>query len=74
MILDANGGPGAPAWEGAEHFLGLGKRAKGIAPSLQAHVAQRLKDEAEVDKQRDKAREARKLRAKGAKNGEKEGE
>ena len=40
--------------------------AKGISPGLQAHVAQRLKDEAEVDKQRDRAREARKLRAKGA--------
>ncbi len=49
-------------WEGAEHFLGLGRQAKGIAPGLQRHVAQRLKDEAEVDNQRDKAREVRKLR------------
>ena len=53
--------------------MGLGKRAKGIAPSLQSHVAARLKDEAEVDKQREKAREVRKLRHKGA-SGKKEGE
>ena len=45
-------------WEGTEHFVGLGRRATGIAPLLQAHVASRLKDEAEVDKQRSKAREA----------------
>ena len=64
LILDANSGSGPPVWEGAEHFLGLGRRAKGIAPMLQAHVAGRLKDEAEVDKQRNKAREARKLTAK----------
>ncbi len=61
LILDANSGSGAPTWEGAEHFMGLGRRAKGIAPLLQAHVAGRLKDEAEIDKQRTKAREARKL-------------
>ena len=64
LILDANSGPGAPVWEGAEHFMGLSKRAKGISPGLQSHVAARLKEEAEVDKQRDKAREVQKLRAK----------
>ena len=68
LILDAHATPGVAVWEGAEHFLGLGKRAKGIAPSLQAHVAARLKDEAEVDKQRDKARDVRKLRLKGGTN------
>ncbi len=64
LILGANSGGGAPVWEGAEHFMGLGRRARGIAPGLQSHVAARLKDEAEVDKQREKAREARKLRGK----------
>jgi hypothetical protein len=61
LILDANSG-NAPAWEGAEHFMGLGRRAKGIAPSLQSHVAARLKDEAEIEKQRAKARDVRKLK------------
>ena len=75
LILDANGGTAGPAWEGAEHFLGLGRKAKGIAPSLSAHVAMRLKDEAEVDKQREKAREIRKLKATGGKGPKKtEGE
>ena len=64
LIMDANSGGGAAVWEGSEHFMGLGRRARGIAPALQSHVAARLKDEAEVDKQRDKAREARKLRQK----------
>ena len=64
LILEANSGSGPRVWEGAEHFWGLGRRAKGVAPALQAHVAFRLKDEAEVDKQRSKAREARKLLAK----------
>ena len=49
---------------GAEHFGGLEEKANGIAPGLQSHVAARLKDEAVVDKQSDRAREARKLRAK----------
>ena len=31
LILDASGGQ-APAWEGAEHYLGLGRRAKCIVP------------------------------------------
>ena len=69
LILDANSGSGAPVWEGAEHFMGLGRRARGIAPGLQSHVAARLKDEAEVDKQREKARESRKLRDKGSGGG-----
>ena len=67
LILDAHATPGSTSWEGAEHFLGLGKKAKGIAPGLQAHVASRLKDEAEVEKQRQKAREVRKLRLKNDK-------
>ena len=64
LIMDANSGGGAAVWEGAEHSMGLGRHARGIAPALQTHVAARLKDEAEVGKQRDKAREARKLRGK----------
>ncbi|CAK0897018.1 unnamed protein product, partial [Prorocentrum cordatum] len=59
LIMGASSGGGAAVWEGSEHFMGLGRRARGIAPALQSHVAARLKDETEVDKQRDKAREAR---------------
>eukprot|EP00959_Pyramimonas_sp_CCMP1952_P372401 7798627-Pyramimonas_sp.AAC.1 len=62
LIMGASSGGGAAVWEGSEHFMGLGRRARGIAPALQRHVAARLKGEAEVDKQRDKAREARKFR------------
>ena len=62
LVLDANSGGGQANWEAAEHFLGLGKSAKGIAPGLQSHVAQRLKDEAELMKQRDKAREVRNMK------------
>ena len=64
LNLDAHSTGGQPQWEGSEHFLGLGKRAKGIAPMLQQHVAQKLKDEAEIQKQRGKAREVRKLKGK----------
>ena len=67
LILDANSGA-TPSWEGSEHYMGLGKRSKGIAPSLQSHVAARLKEEAEVEKQRQKAREVRKL-GRGGKKG-----
>ena len=67
LILDAHSSGAKAAWEGAEHFMGLGKQAKGINPALQAHVAARLKDEAEVEKQRQKAREVRKLRLKNDK-------
>ena len=74
LILDANSGSGPPVWEGSEHFLGLGKRAKGIAPSLSAHVASRLKDEAEVEKQRVKAREVRQSANKGGNKGNKAGQ
>ena len=44
---------------GCAHVRGT----KDIAPSLQSHFAAQRKDEAEVDKQRVKAREARRLRA-----------
>lgn len=40
---------------------GLGRRAKGIAPALQAHVAQRFHEEAQVEHQREEARESQNL-------------
>jgi hypothetical protein len=58
--LDAHSSGGQPSWEAGEHFLGLGRRAKGIAPNLSEHVAGQLKAEAEIDKQRQKAREVKK--------------
>lgn len=61
LIDDAHSGTGPPPWEGSEHFLGSDKRARGIAALLSAHVASRLKDESEVDKQMNKTCDDRKL-------------
>ena len=40
--------------------MGLSRQAKGVALTLSSFVATALKDEAEVTKQRNKARDARK--------------
>ena len=54
---------GALACEGAEHYLGMGRRAKRVAPTLQSYMATRVKEKTEVEKQRNQARGARKLAA-----------
>eukprot|EP00971_Amphidinium_carterae_P351824 6492296-Amphidinium_carterae.1 len=56
LVLEAAAGG---SWDGSDHFLGLGKRARGIAPELQSHVAKELKAEAEISRQKDKAKEIR---------------
>ena len=50
-------------------FSGLGKTRSGVAPALTAHVARHVRDEAEVDKQRDKARTLRAATGKDAGKG-----
>ena len=49
--------PKAPRFEGSDHFQGLGKRTAAVAPQLTAHVAQQLQGEAQIQKERRKARE-----------------
>ena len=56
--------PKQPRFDAQAHFMGQGKRAAAIAPSLLAHVATELKDEAAVNKERRKAREDAALRGK----------
>ena len=55
--------PGAPAYEAAEHWLGSGRKKGGVLinPQLAKHVAERVKDETAVFKERRKAREERVL-------------
>ena len=55
--------PGAPSFEGWEHWLGLGERRAGvlIPPELSRFVAKRVGDEAAVAKERRKAKEERRL-------------
>ena len=59
LLIDANSrDPGAPVFEDDDVWSGGTQRAGGIAPHLSAHVASRIKDKAEVEKQRQKAKEA----------------
>ena len=55
--------PGAPSYEGSEHWLGTGRRKGGVlvAPALAKHVAEKVRDEHAVAKERRKAREERRL-------------
>jgi len=55
--------PAHPSYEGAEHWMGLGKRRGGavINPALTRHVAGRVQEETAVAKERRKAREERRL-------------
>ena len=55
--------PGAPSFEGWEHWLGLGERRAGvlIPPELSRHVARKVGDEAAVAKERRKAKEERRM-------------
>ena len=68
MIVDAHSrNPLAPNYEASEFYSGSRRERQGIAPMLSAHVARTMKDESEIDKQRNKAREARGKGGKGAK-------
>ncbi len=72
LILAAHArNPASPDYEGAEHYEGLEKRRFGIAPAMTEHVARRMKEEADIEKQRNKAREARSTPKSGAPGGKK---
>ena len=59
MIVDAHArNPLAPNYEASEFYSGSRRGRQGIAPMLSAHVARSMKDESEIDKQRNKARDA----------------
>ena len=58
MILDAHSrNPLAPNYEASEFYSGNRRVRYGIAPMLSAHVVRTMKDESEIDKQRNKARD-----------------
>ena len=58
MILDDHSrNPLAPHYEASEYYSGNRRGRHGIAPMLSAHVARTMKDESEIDKQRNKARD-----------------
>ena len=60
LILSAHSKNAAvPDYDGSEHFEGLEKRRFGIAPVMMEYVARKMKDEAEIEKQKSKARELR---------------
>ena len=62
ILFDAfNRDPINPKFEDEEVWSGQQQKAEGIAPVLTAHVASRLKDKAEIEKQRQKAAEVRGL-------------
>ncbi|CAK0853814.1 unnamed protein product [Prorocentrum cordatum] len=49
--------PKAPRFEGGQHFQGLGRRVAAAAPMRTSHVAGQLQGEAQIQKERRKARE-----------------
>lgn len=51
--------PQRPNYEAARYFSGMGTATDAVAPELRSCVAKRARDEAEVEKQRQKARELR---------------
>jgi hypothetical protein len=55
--------PTAPSYEAAEHWMGSNRRKGGILinPALMKHVAEKVKDETSVAKERRKAKEERRL-------------
>ena len=57
--------PNSPNWEGARHFMGTGERRGGaiVAPALEQFVAENLRGEAAIAKERRKARESRTFQA-----------
>lgn len=62
--------PSAPSYDGAEHWMGAGRRKGGVLvfPELAKHVATRVREETEVAKERRKAREERRLASSGGKS------
>ena len=65
MLEEAYGAnPKQPRFDAQLHFMGQGRKTVAIAPSLTAHVASELRDEASVAKERRKAREEAALRDK----------
>ena len=56
--------PKQPKFDGADHFQGLGRRNLAVMPELQIHVADSLKTEAAISKERRKAREEAALKVK----------
>ena len=61
LLLDAhNRDPVNPKFDDDEAWSGQHQAAEGIPPSLSSHVASKLKERAEIEKQRTKAAEARK--------------
>jgi hypothetical protein len=60
--------PTQPSYEASEHWLGLGRRKGGvlISPMLSKHVAEKVRDETSVLKERRKAREETRLAPKKA--------
>ena len=54
--------PHNPSWDGWEHYLGIQERkgGAGMAPSLRQHVASEMGKQAAIDKEKRKAREAKK--------------
>jgi len=66
--------PAQPDYEAAEAFSGTVNRRVCVAPSLRAHVAREMRDEAEIDKQRVKAKDLRgTVRGGGLRRGKKGG-
>ena len=62
LLLDAiSRDPGDPKFEDEELWAGQSQRSFGIAPQLTAHVATKTKEKADVEKQRQKAKELRAL-------------
>ena len=57
--LDAHSrNPLAPNYEASEYYSGNRSGRHGIAPMRSAHAARTMKDESEIDKQRNKARDS----------------
>ena len=77
LLAEAHlGNPSAPSYDGGEYFLGAGRTAPGavIAPALTNHVAEKMRADASIQKERRKLAETRTLQpprkpAKGAGRG-----
>lgn len=69
-IIDAyDVNPSKPCYDSARYYSGLASSADGVSPELRAYVARRARDDAEVEKQRQKARELRGTGGGGAPKG-----
>ena len=62
--------PSKPNFESARYFSGQGSISDAVSPELRSFVARRARDDAEVEKQRQKVRELRRPPAAGGKKGE----